>query len=168
MSTDITTVLHPVYLIRAYAWDLLQANMGDVWSADHYGGRVPLVPVAEDPEFSDYDWPHIVYGYADNSSGRAYEVKTGAVTMAVYDTDFRRLTQTMNILSAAFERQDEAARDLNNYTQKNPAFHGIRFGTVELGFVDGGSPEQTEGGRQSALINIRYLYFVDYNVVTAL
>jgi hypothetical protein len=35
-----------------------------------------------------------------------------------------------------------------------------------VSYVEGGAPEETEGGRQSAAINIRYEYFVDYDINT--
>ena len=34
--------------------------------------------------------------------------------------------------------------------------------------LDGGTPEETEGGRQSAIITIRYEYYVNYDIQTSL
>ena len=159
--------INPVYLIRAYAWEVLKANMPDVWDEAKYGGDEPIVPVAEEPDLEQYSGPHIVYGYALNSTGSLYARKTGSVTFAVYDQDFRRLTKTLNVLQAAFERQDEAARDINVFTSTKSYFVGLRFGSVAIGFVEGGTPESSEGGRQSALINITFDYYVDLDVITS-
>ena len=57
---------------------------------------------------------------------------------------------------------------MNNYTSSHPQFIGIRFGYISVGFVEGGTPENTEGGRQSALVNIRFEYYVDYDIKTRL
>jgi hypothetical protein len=161
------TTVSPAYLIRSYAWGILKANYGEVWDEDNYGGLVPIVPVSEEPELAEYTGPHIVYGYTLDMTGRLHARNSGSLTFAIYDQDFRRLTKTLNILQAAFERQDETARDINRYTtNKGGPWVGMRFGTVAIGFVEGGTPETTEGGRQSALINISFEYYVDYDVVT--
>lgn len=164
--------VNPVYLIVHYAAKVLNTNDPDTWSPSNYGDKVPIVPLSEEPDLSQYTGPHIVYGYALDATGDLHARKGGSVTLAVYDQNFRRLTKTMNILQKAFERQDESAKDINKFTssrvgtETQSPFLGIRFGTVSLGFVEGGIPEDTEGGRQSALINIRFEYYVDYNVIT--
>lgn len=160
------TVVSPAYLLRSYAWEVLKANDPHTWDDANYGGLIPIVPVAEEPELSQYDGPHIVYGYALDATGRLPQQNSGSMTFAIYDQDFRRLTTTLNILQAAFERCDESARDVNEYTSLIGPFIGIRFGEVDIGFIEGGTPETTEGGRQSALINIRFNCFVDYQVMT--
>jgi len=164
----INTTVSPAYLLRSYAWEVLKANDPDTWDESKYGGLVPIVPVAEEPELEEFAGPHIVYGYALDGTGSLYARNGGSVTFAVYDQNFRRLTKTLTILQAAFERQDESARDVNNYTSSHPQFIGIRFGYISVGFVEGGTPENTEGGRQSALVNIRFEYYVDYDIKTRL
>lgn len=165
---SVNVEVSPAYFIRAYAWAVLKANMSDVWDESKYGGMTPIVPVAEEPDLDEYSGPHIVYGYALDATGSLYARNSGSLTFAVYDDNFRRLTKTLNILQAAFERQDETARDINLFTtSKGPSWIGLRFGTVSVGFVEGGSPEDQEGGRQSALINIRFEYYVEYtNIIT--
>lgn len=159
-------VISPVYLLRAYAWALLKANTK--MRESDYNGLTPIVPVAEEPDIMEFDKPYLVYGYALDSTGGLYARKTGSMSMAVYSANFRELTTILNVLTTAFERQDEAARDVNNFTGKTPGFVGIRFGTISVGFVEGGTPEDSEGGRQSGLINIRFEYYVDYEVSTRL
>ena len=166
-------VVSPVYLLRAYAWAVLKANMPEVWNEELYKGEgdefglVPIVPLAEEPELDEFDGPHIVYGYSLSATGDLHARKSGSMTFAIYDQNFRRLTETLNILEAAFERQDESARDVNKYTTAQGAkFLGIRFGYISVGFTEGGTPEDTEGGEQSALLNIRFEYYVDYDVIT--
>lgn len=175
------TVVSPAYLLRSYTWALLKANDPVTWDSSKYGGLIPIVPVAEEPELEEFSGPHIVYGYALDTTGSLHARKSGSVTFAVYDQNFRRLTNTLNVLQAAFERQDEAARDVNEYTSwvtrednfdidGNPVkpFVGLRFGYISIGFIEGGTPEDSEGGRQSALVNIRFEYYVDYDVKTSI
>lgn len=163
---EVSQVLNPVYLLRSYAWRVLEVNMPETWNTELYGGMTPIVPVAEEPELDEFDGPHIVYGYTLDTTNALYIRKSGSLTFAVYDNNFRRLTETLNVLQAAFERQDESARDVNNYTSAFESFIGIRFGYIFIGFIEGGTPEEAEGGRQSALINIRFEYYVTHDVTT--
>lgn len=163
------SVVSPAYLLRSYTWEVLKRNDPAVWDEAKYDGMIPIVPVAEEPELSEFSGPHIVYGFALDATGRLPEENSGSMTLAIYDQDFRRQTKALNILQTAFGRADESAADINRFTtSKGSAYIGIRFGTVNIGFIEGGTPEETEGGRQSALINVRFSYFVDYNVVTNL
>lgn len=165
--------INPANIIVHYAWAVLQANDSDTWNVENYGNKVPIVPLSEEPELSEYSGPHIVYGYAIDSTGELHARNNGSTTFAVYDQNFRRLTKTLNTLQAAFERQDESARDVNRFSstivsgETNSPFIGIRFGTISVGFHEGGTPEETEGGRQSGLINIKYEYYTDYTVTTS-
>lgn len=164
------TVINPAYLLRSYIWALLKNNT-DMDESD-YDGLVPIVPVAEEPELSQYTKPYAVYGYALESSGDRAFASRGSMTLAIYETNFRQLTDIMNILYAAFEREEIAA-EVNQYTTNfsvpgqlvNP-FLGLRFGFIRMNFLEGGTPEETEGGRQSALISLGFEYYTDYNIKT--
>jgi hypothetical protein len=169
--------VHPAHIIRSYAWKLLNNNQPFDWTTSNYGGKIPIVPLSEEPDISEYSWPYIIYGYAYDPNNRLYARKTGSMTFAIYDQDNRRLGRTMNTLVTAFEREDEAARDVNRYTdmlrdgtvagsQQNSGFQGLTFGYISMNYVESGVPEETEGGRQSALISLRYEYHVDYDVTT--
>lgn len=159
----------PAYLLRSYAWWLLKNNTS-MKESDYgdEGGLIPIVPLAEEPEITLYDKPYLVYGYALDSTGDLYARQRGSMSFAVYAKTFGEITTILNILSEGFGRQDESAKDINDYTSTIPGYIGIRFGTVEVGFVEGGTPEETEGGRQSGVFNMRFEYYVDYNVVTSI
>lgn len=157
-------VISPVYLLRSYAWAVLKENT-EMDESD-YNGLVPVVPVAEEPDIIEFGHPYLVYGYALDSTADLQQRKTGSMSMAIYSANFRELTTILTVLTTAFERQDDAAEDINEYTTKIPGFIGIRFGSVSIGFVEGGTPEDSEGGRQSGLINIRFDYYVEYDVTT--
>ncbi len=152
-------------IIRAYAWAILKKNMPGVWSEDKYGGLTPIVPVSEEKELDEYSGPHIVMGYSESPTGNPYESEC-SVTFANYDDNFWRLGETTNTLIAVFGQQDESADRVNRYSSNFDYFIGLRFGSIDIGFVDGGTPETEEGGRQSALLNIKFNYFVNYEVDT--
>lgn len=156
--------LSPVYLLRSYAWAVLKANTQ--MDETDYNGLVPITPLAEEQELSQYNKAHLVYGYALSATGDLHARREGSMSFAVYSTNFGEITTILDVLAIAFGRQDESATDVNNYTSKTQQFIGIRFGTISIGFVEGGTPEGTEGGRQSGIINIRFEYYVDYNIQT--
>lgn len=162
----------PVYVLRAYAWNLLKNNT--TMRESDYGGLIPIVPVAEEPELTQYDKPYLVYGYALDGAGDLYARQSGSMSFVIYSTRFGEITQILNILSEGLGRQDESAQDVNEFSDTEPAFSGMRFGHVSLGFVEGGAPEGsdaraplTEGGRQSGLINVNFEYYVDYDIKTS-
>lgn len=131
-----------------------------------YGNLIPIVPVSEEPELTQYDKPYIVYGFAGDPTQTGNYRQRGTLTLVVRSTNFQEITTILNILNHTFNRQDEAARDINEYTETVAQFVGIRFGTTSVAFVEGPEPEEREGGRESGLISIRFDYFVNYSVKT--
>lgn len=160
-------------VLRNYIWQVLKANT-DMDEEDYTidpntnPGLVPIVPLAEEPEISQFNKPYIIYGYSESAPDELWVKRNGNMVFVIYSTNFRELERISNIIATAFNRSDESARDINAYTSTIPAFVGLRFGFVQLSFVEGGSPEDTEGGRQSGAVNIRYEYYVDYDVQTSL
>lgn len=155
----------PIYLLAHYVWQLLKTNTA--MTETDYGGLVPVVPVSQVPELEQFNKPFLVYGYAliPTEFERDF-CQRGSMSFAIYGTNFRDITKIVNILFTAFNREDRAAADVNEYTSTIPSFVGIRFGTIYIGFSEGPSPEETEGGRQSAIINVRFEYYVNYDVET--
>lgn len=154
------------FLLNNYIWKVLKLNT-DMDEGD-YGGLTPIVPLSEEPELTEFDKPYIVYGFAENPTSDLPAKKRGNMSFIIYCTNFRELSTITNVIATTFDRADESARDVNRYTSTIPQFVGLRFGYIEVSFVEGGSPEETEGGRQSAAVNIRYEYYVDYDIVTSL
>jgi len=169
MSETVTDeVLHPAFILVDYAWAILKENMPTVWNESKYDDLVPIVPLSEEPALEAFSGPHIVYGFADEGTGPLPQREGGSTTFAIYDDNFRRLTKTLNCLKVAFGREDDSATDINRFSTRflNGAYLGVRFGHVRVAFTEGGTPEITEGGRQSALITISYDYFTSYDVRT--
>jgi hypothetical protein len=156
----------PVYALRFYAWAVLKRNAPETWTEANYGGMVPIVPLAEEADLSEFSGPKIVYEYTLLDTMDANYRGRGSMTFAVMDTNFRRLTKSLNILETAFGRLDESAHDINKYMESTPLNTQVGFGYTQVAFVDGGTPESAEGGNQIGVINIRFDYFVDYEVVT--
>jgi hypothetical protein len=155
----------PIYLLRSYVWAVLKANT-DMKESD-YGGLVPIVPLAEQPELTQYSRPFITYGYTLSATGRLPAIKRGSMSFVVYSANFGELTKVTNIIEHALGRTDESARDVNYYKATQAGvFQGIRFAEIHTSLVEGGSPPVTEGGRQSAVVNVSFTYFIDVDVNT--
>lgn len=155
----------PPFLLIDYIWAVLKKNT-DMKESD-YEGLVPIVPLSEAPELTQYAKPFIVYGYAESPSHDLWVRRSGNMAFVIYADNFHQLSKITNVISNAFDRADESARDVNVYTSTVPGFIGLRFGAIQLSYVEGGSPEETEGGRVSSAVNIRYEYFVDYDINTS-
>jgi hypothetical protein len=151
----------PAYVLIDYVWQVLKDNT-DMDEGD-YAGLVPIVALSEEPEIKEFDKPYIVYGFAENTTTDGY-ANNGNMSLVVYSANLRRLANVTNIIARALDREDETARDINRYSSQFEHFIGLRFGDVSVSFVEGGSPEETEGGRISSSVNIRYQYFVDYDI----
>lgn len=153
---------HPTYILNKYVWELLKMNT-TMKEAD-YGNKVPIVPANQEPEFTSLDKPFIVYGYSEDGTGDLFAERDGSLSYAVWSTSVGEINTILNIVRAAMERHDESARAVNKWSSNTPSYLGIRFGDIYIGYLEGPSPEESEGGRQAGIITIRYKYFADYGV----
>lgn len=152
----------PVYALIDYAWELLKSNT-DMKEAD-YGGRIPIIPSAQEPEFTDVNKPFIVYAWSEGSTNDVYAIRSGQISFVVYGTTDREINKISNLLVVAFNQWDMSAANINQWAVGGP-FSTIRFATTWAGTLDGPTPEQTEGGRVSSVVMIRYRYITDYDLV---
>jgi hypothetical protein len=155
----------PAYVLLDYIWAVLKANTD--MTEDDYDGLIPIVPLSEQPEIVEYDAPHIVYGFSESATPDLYAKQRGNMAFVVYSTNAREVSHITNIIAKTFNRADDAARDVNNFSSTIPAYVGLRFGYINTSYVEGGSPEESEGGRQSSAVNIHYEYYVDYDIDTS-
>lgn len=152
------------YLLRFYAWQLLKANT-DMDESD-YAGKNPIIPANEEPDFQQFNHPYIVYGYAESPTTQLYARQTGNMAFMVYSTDDREINTIIQVIAQAFQRGDESATDVNEFTSTIPEFLGIRFGTISVAFVSSIEPPTEEGGRLGGMVNIRYEYYIENPAVT--
>jgi hypothetical protein len=149
------------YLLRAYAWQIMKANLG--MSETDYEGKAPLVPLGEREEIKKYGKPYIVYAYTEQSPNRISAKSVGNMAFVIQADEFSKLVNISNVLARAFERADQSATDLNEFSSTISGFIGLRFGTIELAFVDVSEPEESEGGEMTGVVNIRYEYYANYD-----
>jgi hypothetical protein len=155
--------IHPVHALNRFVYDLLLSN-GVIGARADYGGKTPIIPSQQEPEFTMLNKPFIVYAFADAPPGDIEYVMNGTAAYAVYSADHRDIVKILNVMREALKHFDESATVVNNYKYANTAFRDILFTTISVSMVDGPSPADTEGGRHSGAILIRYSYQPAYNV----
>lgn len=166
----VDTKRHPTYILNKYIWELLKANIGMTEMdyadpVDSPSGRTPIVPANQEPEFAALNKPFLVYGYSEDSTAVDYTCSYGSLSYAVWSTNIGEINNILNIIRAALERRDESAADINRWSSRVANYVGIRFGSTYIGYQEGPSPEDSEGGRQAGIITVRYEYFAEYDFI---
>lgn len=164
--TDIA--INAVHVLNRYVYDLLLVN-GGVKTRSAYGGRTPIIPSQQQPEFMEYNDPWLVYGFSENTPSDLDMLHSATVAYAIYAAGTyadRDVVKIINIMREAFRRWDDSARDINNYKYANTSFRDITFTSMSTGLIEGPSPSGTEGGRTSGIVSIRYEYIPNYGITT--
>lgn len=154
------------YIIRAYVWEALKRNTDmseNQYRVDSGQGLVPIVPLGEEPEIKQFGKPYLVYGFSETQDANNSARTIGNIVFMVYANNFQKMTQVANIVGRAFEEDDSATR-VNAFSSTFSGFIGIRFGDISLVSIDGGTPEDEEGGNMSAMVTLRYEHYTDYNL----
>ena len=157
------------HVLNAYVWALLKANTTMLES--QYGGKTPIIPSNQEPEFTAYNLPFLVYGFAEDPSHENLAQRSGTLVYAIYATNQTDINKIYNILSEDLGDFDESAARVNAWTSK-PAnytgkFDGCRFGHINVAFGEGPSPVDQEGGRQASNLTLRYSYVPTYTISPA-
>lgn len=156
------------YVLNNYVWQLLKNNDLGMTEAN-YGNRIPIVPSGQEPDLTVYNKPFLVYGYSEDSTPDLYANRGGSLSYAVWSTNVGEINSVLNTIRTAMERQDESAREINAYTSTPAVFNvygRVSFRNIHIGYFEGPSPEETEGGRKAGFITLRYEYVADYKVKT--
>lgn len=173
--------IHPVHALNRFVYDLLLTN-GVIGPRSDYGGKTPIIPSQQEPEFTALNKPFIVYSFADAPPGEIEYVMNGTAAYAVYSVDHREIIRILNVMREALKHFDESAAVVNYYklpkttssglnianssnvSTAPSAFRDILFTSISISMVEGPSPADTEGGRHSGVIMVRYAYQPAYDV----
>lgn len=158
-------------LMNRFLWETLKHNQL-MLPADYpvdatrpeLGNYVPIVPLSEEPELSQFSKPYIVYGFSETYHDGIPYKRSGSVSYVAYSQSVRAVNGIINLIAEVFGEEDISAARLNKYTSFIPGFIGIRFTMTKVGYIESAEPEESEGGRVSALINIRYDYVPEYSL----
>lgn len=151
MISDMTV---PAHIIRLYAWEILRDK--DVLSL--INGKVPLIPLEDQPEVSDAGANYIIYGYSEGDLGNSDLIRQGVVAFRVIARNSNELAEITSILSRAFENSDIATEGVNIFSSNfaNDALVGIRFTHIKASYIESADPAVTESGPVQGTVAIAY------------
>lgn len=134
--------------LNSYTWKLIERNLA--WTKADYSGAVPVIPLSQQPEFMQSKKPFIIYSNAVHPSSYLYAQRVETIGYTVFATTVKEVNDTLDVLLTAFERQDEAAADVNAWLKTERTATGkdrkLFFTTIRNQFVQKAVPAEQEGG----------------------
>lgn len=160
-----------VHVLNLYVWEALKNNTSMVVS--DYGGKIPIIPGGQDPDFNNLDKPYLVYGFSEDPSSETGATGGGTVVYAIYSSSVADINKIINVITSNFEEM-EAARRVNAWSSKfqftpidpfNPfPLIGMRFTDIRIAFGEGPSSADQEGGRENGTLTLKYDFVAKYSV----
>lgn len=144
--------------LNSYTWQLLKTNLG--YTDEDYRGVSPIIPTQQQPEIMEIGKPFIVFGTSRHQSDHLYALRAGAVAYNIYATKVVDVNRIANLIAETFERQDDAAADVNYWLHQTD-FSDISFGSIRTKMVQEAEPTDEEGGMYSALVILEIKYTFD-------
>lgn len=156
--------MNHVYALNNFIWQLLQQKMS--FNPAWYGGRAPIIPSAEQPEFNNIDKPFIVYGYSFDQVNTMTGLQTGMIAYTVYDTDVQSVEDILSLIWLTLSRFEDSAEFVNTWIHSsfntlNEFFTDVSFSTIYPETLIGASAATSEGGRVSGSIVLKCKYLVN-------
>lgn len=146
-----------VHSLRKYIWKLLQDELG--WSAETYGGLVPITTPEQEPEFTNFNAPFLVYTYSKSSTSNLYALEAEVCAFTIYSGSSSDITKVINLLSAKLNKRDESAKELNDFVSTlDDRYKAFDFKTVVVSGSQGSQPVTQEGGRKDGYITVSMKY----------
>ena len=154
--------------LRSYVWKLLEANLG--WTKDDYKGLVPIFPLSQEPEPKEIGKAFLVYNSSQRPAEHLYVQKCETIGYSIYANTVADLNTITTLLQDTFDRQDDAAADVNQWLdteqQATGISRGISFGSIKTILVDRSDPADNEGGYVSSLVMVEAKYVTQNNTIT--
>lgn len=155
------------YALNSYVWKLLEANLG--WEKSSYKGATPIIPTAQQPELMETGNTFLVYGSAVHPAEHLYALRRESVSYVIYGPSSTEVNKVINLLVDTFERQDEAAADVNDWLDAEAEGRGyarnISFGTIREVLTERAEPADEEGGYVAGTIMLELKYTVNNQTV---
>lgn len=164
MMANTYEVNSAAYALNSYTWKLLEANLG--WKKNN--NMVPIIPVAQQPELMDAGSSFIVYGASKPTPQHLYVLERQTLVYRVFSESSTEVNKVTELLFETFQRQDEAAADVNQHLDDEvfpdggrTKRRGVYFATIRSYAVQDEEPAESEGGYSSASIVIELTFTRD-------
>lgn len=151
------------YAMKSYVWKLLQVNLG--WKSSDYQGAIPIIPNAQQPEFVRMGKPFLTYGSADQPVGHLYVHRTASLAYNIYSTKPDEVVKTVNLLTETLSRQDDSAKDINEWLDKEAAGRNVDrnvwITSTRTMMSETPEPTDAEGGLVAGYVLLTVQYIMD-------
>jgi len=155
-----TDYLHTAGNVLAlYLWHKAKDELG--WSADNYGGLIPVVPVQQQPELNSSTGPFVVFGQAFDAISPMHQLQTETVAFTIYSQNIDDINNLTNLMVFNLKGFDEAAAKVNNWIATLSPTHWAKdfdFKIVRVAGASGPQPSLQEGGRHDGNIVLKATY----------
>ena len=150
--------LSGVHGLRQYIWKLLQDELG--WSATNYGGLIPITTPEQQPEFTAFNKPFIVYSYAKKQGTNNYLLENEIAAFTIYSAKSHEIHKALNLLDTKLDKRDESAREINEFIQglAEEQYRYFDYKSIWTSGIQGPQPFTEEGGRRGGMITVNSMY----------
>jgi hypothetical protein len=152
--------------LRKFLWEELSYrgifDADDYWSDNLNENIVPIVPVQQTPEMSQFlsGKKHIVYDKIGMSTEDNWMISCEQILFTIYSTDFSEINEIRNFMTDQFRRMDESARDINYWSDLSDKF---KFHSIFIADISPTAPSEELQGFFTAevILEIKYSRILD-------
>lgn len=152
--------------LRKFLWKELSDrdifNENDYWSDNLNESLVPIIPVQQTAEMSQFlsGKKHIVYDKIGMSYEDNWLICCEQILFTIYSTSISDINEIRNYMTDQFRRMDESARDINKWTGLSDKF---KFHTIWIADISPTAPSEELQGFFSAevILEIKYSRITD-------
>lgn len=148
------------WALNSYTWKLLRENLDFDFIKGTQGSII--VPVAQQPELMNLNRTFIVYASTIEPATHLYAHRSEHMVYIVYSPTVKEMQQTVNVIAEAFERQDEAAEDVNSWLAVERQATGrdrqIFFTSIRTLSAEKSEAPEDEGGYASGMVTMDMKY----------
>ena len=154
--------------LRKFLWkEMVARNIFDdeaYWSDNLNENIVPIVPVQQTPEMSQFlsGKKHIVYDKIGMSYEDNWMICCEQILFTIYSTEFAEINEIRNFMTDQFRRMDESARDVNYWSGLSNKF---KFHSIFVADISPTGPSEELQGFFSTdvILEIKYSRILDAN-----
>lgn len=150
-----------MFQLRKFLWNEMKGrqifNEEDYWSDNLNEYIVPIIPVQQSPEMSQFlsGKKHIVYDKIGLSYEENWMICCEQILFTIYATDFSEINEIRNFMTDQFRRMDLSAKDVNLWLGRQDTF---KFHSIFIADISPTSPSEELQGFFSTdvILEVKY------------
>lgn len=157
---------YPEIIINKYVWKQFELNKSSIYS-NYSSSLIPFFPVS-DIKAGDTAWgtkPYIVYDSfmrARTSRKYFYPVKAGQMMYSIKGS-ISDIFEWRDFISNVLDREDDAARDINEYAGQNLSNTRVYFHCInanQINYIGNTTEQQGQNKMYSANLIVKFDYHI--------